>query len=515
MKYRKKILKKICTSIFCMVLSLCMVLRNEVMTVYAWSNEDLALYDYNRSDQIYKWTRVRSVDQIREIFEGEGAGKDKRLLLIPGVSHGSDSEPTYENYYIMAHEEDEFDKVSLSSNPWIDHTKDEFFSQGGFRTPYIEYDGMKDDQYVQSCFGEPAPILRLYTANKDDTRGTKVLRNAWDIWWGFKQKYIAADKVHTLDLEDSEEYHWEIGFPAQHDQTNLTKHHMQGTKYREYIKDSVVLGVKIVERDDYLLINDDFGVLQQPDYYLLSEPNGGQFWLVYSEVFFKCYIGVEGTDVNEIEGTQVIGNGQTMVLDKLSFLKPNASIVVNKGGTLFVTGEFINSGTIMINGGTMVLQKGAWMHANNTSQNVDGKIYIEGGDLIVREGARMVNFDPDLRKNEHQCSLYIKPGGMLVNRGLIALSGDVNVWATGEFKNQGVLAIGCLFLNSKILYHPYSPETTDLTADEFARTAVEDMKKNILFFTRKYVKLLDINGSDKLDDRGVWRDEGEFYVSSN
>ena len=104
---------------------------------------------------------------------------------------------------------------------------------------------------------------------------------------------------------------------------------------------------------------------------------------------------------------------------------------------------------------------------------------------------------------------------MLVNRGMVALLGDVNVWATGEFKNQGVLAIGCLFLNSKILYHPYSPETTDLTADEFARTAVEDMKKNILFFTRKYVKLLDINGSDKLDDRGVWRDEGEFYVYSN
>ena len=513
MKYSKKIIKKICTSVFCMVLSLCMVLRNEVMTAYAWSNEELALYDYNTSDQIYKWTRVRSVNEMQKIFEGEGVGKDKRLLLIPAVSHGEDNAPTFEDYYIFPEEKDELRNVSISDNPYIDLSKDEFYSQGGFRTPYIEYDGMTDDQYVQDCFGEPSPTIRLFTVKKDDTRGTKVLYNGWDIHNEYKQKTCPADQADKLDLIDSEEYHWEIGFPAQHEHTVITNNYMLGKEYHKHIKDTVQLGVKIVELDHYLLINDDYA-MSDNDWRLILAKNGGA-WCYYSESYYICYIGVESTGTHELEGTQVIGNGQTMVLDKQSFLKPNASIVVNKGGTLFVTGEFINSGTIMINGGTMVLQKGAWMHANNTSQNVDGKIYIEGGDLIVREGARMVNFDPDLRKNEHQCSLYIKPGGMLVNRGLIALSGDVNVWATGEFKNQGVLAIGCLFLNSKILYHPYSPETTDLTADEFARTAVEDMKKNILFFTRKYVKLLDINGSDKLDDRGVWRDEGEFYVSSN
>lgn len=483
------------------------------MTAYAWSSEELALYNHNRSDQIYKWTRVRSVDEMREIFEGEGAGKDKRLLLIPVVSHGEDYAPTFENYYMFPEEKDELNKVSLSDNPYIDLSKDEFYSQGGFRTPYIEYDGMTDDQYVQNMFGEPAPTIRLFTAKKDDTRGTKVLYNGWDPHHGYKQKTYPADQADNLDLIDSEEYHWEIGFPAQHEQTIITKNYMLGKEYHKHIKDTIQLGVKIVELEYYLLVNDDATGAQR--YWQLLRVQNGRDFRYYSESYYICYIGVEGTGIHKIEGTHVIGNGQTMVLDNLSFLKPNASIEINKGGTLFVTGELINSGTIRINGGSMVLQKGAWMHTNNTSNNVDGKIYIEGGDLIVREGARMVNFDPDLIKDEHQCSLYIKPGGMLVNRGMVALLGDVNVWATGEFKNQGVLAIGCVFYNSKILYHPYSPEETDLTADEFARTAVEDMKKNIAFLTRKYVKLLDINGSDKLDDRGVWRDEGEFYVYSN
>ena len=126
MKYSKKIIKKICTSVFCMVLSLCMVLRNEVMTAYAWSNEELALYDYNTSDQIYKWTRVRSVNEMQKIFEGEGVGKDKRLLLIPAVSHGEDNAPTFEDYYIFPEEKDELRNVSISNNPYIDLSKDEF-----------------------------------------------------------------------------------------------------------------------------------------------------------------------------------------------------------------------------------------------------------------------------------------------------------------------------------------------------------------------------------------------------
>ena len=49
MKYRKKILKKLCTSIVCMVLSFSLVLRNEVMTAFAWSNEEMGLYNYNTS----------------------------------------------------------------------------------------------------------------------------------------------------------------------------------------------------------------------------------------------------------------------------------------------------------------------------------------------------------------------------------------------------------------------------------------------------------------------------------
>ena len=177
MKYRKNTLKRICTSIFCMVLSFSLVMRNEVMTAYALSHQDMGLYEYNTSAQMYKWTRVRSVDQMRKIFEGEGAGKDMRLLLMPAVSHGEDKAPTFETYYFFGQEKDELNEIPLSDNPWIDITKDEFYSQGGFRTPYIEYEGMKYDQAVQNFFGESVPTLVIYTAKKDDTRGTKVLYN--------------------------------------------------------------------------------------------------------------------------------------------------------------------------------------------------------------------------------------------------------------------------------------------------------------------------------------------------
>ena len=100
----------------------------------------------------------------------------------------------------------------------------------------------------------------------------------------------------------------------------------------------------------------------------------------------------------------------------------------------------------------------------------------------------------------------------MINRGLVAVSGDINVWATGELKNQGDLVLGCVFLSNLIRYYPYSPETTDLTVNEFARKAIEEMKWNLLFIDRKYVKLLDINGLGNEEDRGVFRDEGNFYV---
>lgn len=511
LKYRKKTLKRICTSILCMVLSFSLVLRNEVMTAYALSHEDMGLYRYNKSDQIYKWTRVRSVDQMKTIFEGEGVGRDKRLLLIPAVCHGKQQAPTFENYYYFGEEKDELNIIPLSDNVWIDITKDEFYSQGGFRTPYIEYEGMKYDQAVQNFFGESVPTLVIYTAKKDDTRGTKVLYNAWDVYYKFKQKAYAANKVHELDLEDSEEYHWEIGFPGQHEQTTNTSRVLKGTKYHEYVKDTVMLGVKIVERSDYLNIADNLNGLW-PRWCLNYEPRvNNDFW-TYTEQYYICYIGVEGVGFNQINDTLTIGNGQTVVLDKLSYLKPKATIEIKEGGTLFVSGEFINSGKIMINGGSMVLQKGALMYSNNTSDAIEGNIYIEGGDLIVREGARMLNFDPKLQANEYQCSLYIKKGGNMINRGLVAVSGDINVWATGELKNQGVLVLGCVFFSNLIRYYPYSPETTDLTVNEFAKKATEEMRRNLAFIDRKYVKLLDINGSDKEKDRGVFRDEGNFYV---
>ena len=511
MKYRKKILKKICTSVFCMVLSLCMVLRNGVMTAYAWSADELALFDYNTSDKIYRWTRVRSVDEMRNIFEGEGAGKDMRLLLIPIVSHGANDTPTFEQYYILADEEDELDHVDLSQNPWIDLSKDEFFTQGGFRTPYVEYDGMKDDQYVQSCFGEPVPTIRLISANKDDTKGNNVLHSAWDIINDHKQKTKEINKLHELKPKKDQEYRWEIGFPGQHDHTNITKEWMLGKPYHNHIKDLVQVAIKVKSRNDYLLINDDGACIDA--YWELVEETTGVWWCVYSETYYKCYIGVEGAGVHQIEGTQIVGSGQTVILDKFSYLKPKATLQINEGGTVFVKGEFVNSGNIVINGGTLVLQKGALMYANHTSGAIQGNIYVENGDLIVREGARMINFDPNLKNND-QCSLYIKPGGLLVNRGLVALSGDILVYATGEFKNQGNLVVGCELLSNQILYQAYSPETTDLSADEFARKATEEMMQNLLFCGKKSVKLVDINGANELEERGVFRNEGEVYALS-
>lgn len=460
----------------CIALSICMIFTTGVTTFYAWDDEDLCLGEYNRSEKMYKWTRVKSVADIMEIFGSveEAKKKDMRLLLIPAISNGSGKAPSFSNYYIL--DGGEFDKVPLKQNPWIDIKKDVFYSQGGFRTPYLVFDGMKNHNDTLKMFGEAAPTVRIYDADhKTDKKTSNLLVANWRLDTDTAQFVWNESEIGDLDVGNDENYQWELTFPAEHDDSYVTEEMLKDTAYREYAKDMVMVGAHTPKDNKYHMINDDYAMdMFCRDYRLLPLASCTWFFHV-SEAFFICYIGVEGEGFNTIEGNATVKNGQTMIMDETSYIRPGATLTINEGGTLFVSGELVNNGTITCKGGTIVVQKGALVHTYTTSNMLDGRIVItDGGELIIREGARMVNFHTKLLDDEHGWCFFIENGSHVLNRGIIAVSGGIRLIGKVDFHNQGKIYLGYTYKNKGTKLQVYSAENTDLTANEFARKATED-----------------------------------------
>jgi hypothetical protein len=498
-KISKKKIRKIYQSLVCIAISICMLLSTGIVTVLSYSDEDVSLGKYNKSDKIYKWTRVRTVDEIMEIFESVDAAKKKdlRMLLIPAVSHGSDEAPTFSNYYIL--EDDEFNRVSLKQNPWIDINKDVFYSQGGFRTPYIKFEGLKSENKTIDLFCEPVPSVRLYEADKNDKKKDKLLAIGYDIWHAYKQKII-----NESEIKDYHGHVWEIGFPAAHDDSYLTKKHLKGKEYRKTARELLMVGGYIrYDGGWYGLINDD---AWWPGHFYWEMVHAEQdLFIALSETFYMCYIGVEGEGFNSVKGTLTVENGQTVALDGMSQLKSGSSVVVKEGGTLFISGELVNNGVIHCDGGTVVVQKGALVHTYTTSNKLDGRIVVSSGQLIVREGGRVVNFHEKL-KEEKSCSFFVENTGYVINRGIIATAGDVKISGKGEFCNEGHLYIGYQYKDAKTILESYSAETTDKSANDYAREVTSAFHNLVKKGNAKKIDLVQVDGNT-----GVMRNEGSIY----
>lgn len=466
--------------------------------VYAY---DMPLGKKNTSNKIYEWVRVRSVEDIMDIIGDEEYARKKeiRLLMMPAVSHGKNKVPTFENYSIVDDGEDDLGHVSLKDNQWIAYDSDVFYTRGGMRAPYLVYKGMAGAEIDIRNAGEAVPTCRLYEADKNDQKTGELL---------IGKKYVGAEAqvvwAESELGELSEGYYddtWALCFPAANYDTKVAKH-LGNTVYRKECEGLVAFGCVIpnVKSKEYSWIADDLNDAID-DYCLADDDTIDEFDDV-SEIFYKCYIGTAIDTVETVDGTVTVNNGQKNSLSGVSYIKRNSVIEVKEGGTLFISGTCINNGIIKSSGGTIIVQKGAVITTMDTWGTTSGNIVITNGELIVREGARIMNQNND-SSNADECTILINGSGHVINKGIICVLGNFRMTDTAEVENEGCIYTGYELSNIRKALVGYNHHLSDKTADEYADEVTEELKNNLKM---KYDRSFWIIGR-----RGVFRNEGINY----
>ena len=490
--------KRVYRAFIFLVLMIAVIFNAFSMDVYAY---DMPLGKNNTSDKFYEWVRVRSVEDIMSILgDEESAGKKEfRLLMMPAVSHGKNKAPTFEDYSIIDDDEDDLGNVSLKDNQWIAYESDVFYTRGGMRAPYLVYMGMSGNETDIKNAGEAVPTCRLYEADKNDKKTDELL---------IGKKYALTEEQQVWaesDLGKLEEGYyddtWALCFPAAHYDTKVAKK-LGNTTYRKECEDLVAFGCVItaIMSKEYSWITDDFHESIY-DFKLVDDKLIESFDDV-SEIFYKCYIGTVIENVETVDGTVTVNAGQTNSLSGVSYIQRNSVIEVKKGGTLFVSGTCINNGIIKNSGGTIIVQKGALITTMDTWGSTSGNVIITDGELIIREGARIMNQNDDSSNND-EYTILVDGSGHIINKGVICILGNFRISDTAEVENEGCIYTGYEMINKRKALVGYNHNISDKTANEFADVVTKELQNNV---QKKYDRYVVLRGP-----KGVFRNAGINY----
>ncbi len=100
---------------------------------------------------------------------------------------------------------------------------------------------------------------------------------------------------------------------------------------------------------------------------------------------FAMYVGYK-EEFSAIQSDCTIGSGQVANYNGYVYIKPGVTITVEKGGVLCVSGVLYNNGTIINNGGDIVVQKNAAIEQFCLADSPGGVICCDGGDLVILSG---------------------------------------------------------------------------------------------------------------------------------
>ena len=109
---------------------------------------------------------------------------------------------------------------------------------------------------------------------------------------------------------------------------------------------------------------------------------------------------------------------------------PKGETLTIDGGTVSVTTNFINNGTIEVkNGGTLIVKKGGCISPYTKKCDGEGTIKCDGGSVIIMEGGSIYGFcngdNPNNWSSSYNTSnapLLLTGGGTLVNYGKLVLT---------------------------------------------------------------------------------------------
>ena len=123
-----------------------------------------------------------------------------------------------------------------------------------------------------------------------------------------------------------------------------------------------------------------------------------------------------------------IGKGATYSIDRQLILAEGVTITVEDGGVLAVDDHLLNNGHIIVkNGGTVIVNEGGYIMSYD--QKAGGKITLDGGNLIIMEGAKVIY-------DELGGTLRADNATMILNRGLLMVGGALDLRNSSYLKNE-------------------------------------------------------------------------------
>ncbi|MBQ5852436.1 MAG: hypothetical protein IIW54_16740 [Lachnospiraceae bacterium] len=124
---------------------------------------------------------------------------------------------------------------------------------------------------------------------------------------------------------------------------------------------------------------------------------------------------------------------------------------------------------------------------------------ITDGELIVREGARIMNQNDD-SSDKDECTILVDGSGHIINKGIIGVLGNLRVADTAEVENEGCVYTGFEMVNRRKALVGYNHSISDKTANEFADEVTKELKNNL---KKKYDRYVVLRGH-----KGVFRNAG-------
>ena len=169
-----------------------------------------------------------------------------------------------------------------------------------------------------------------------------------------------------------------------------------------------------------------------------------------------------------------IGKGATYSVDKQLIVEKDVIITVEDGGVLTVDKELLNNGKIIVKkGGTVVVNGGAHLMAYD--YNAEGTIMLDGGSLVVMDNAKVLC---DLGDG----ILEANNGATIVNRGLLMVSNTLSMNNSSCLINEpgAWLLVGAKLTKDRGSIDEYTYREIDSTVEDVGYTQLVSNKSKFV-----------------------------------
>ena len=153
------------------------------------------------------------------------------------------------------------------------------------------------------------------------------------------------------------------------------------------------------------------------------------------DTYWRMYIGT-AKSYDSINTNVTVQKGQMLKLDGDITIGEKGVITVEEGAVLSINGNVFNNGFIYNKGGTILVQSNGCIQSNNPEQtNNYGGIGLDGGDLVIRTGGRVMT---GVTKYDDRWGngLKLRNGASIVNQGTLITSGNVSVNSGSTLENR-------------------------------------------------------------------------------